>query len=62
MPARIKLSRRVLAALGVATGAAAAALVAAARPVQAMKPPGGKGGAHYQETAHVNQYYKVNRY
>ncbi|MCW3474156.1 twin-arginine translocation signal domain-containing protein [Limobrevibacterium gyesilva] len=52
--------RRFLAALGI--GGVAAAVAAAARPAQAMTPPGSKGGTHYRESEHVKQYYRVNRY
>lgn len=42
--------------------AATAAVVAAPEPAEAMTPPGTKGGAHYRESEHVKQFYRVNRY
>ena len=55
------IGRRMLAALGLGTTAAAATLIAT-QPAQAMTPPGTKGAARYKETAHVKQYYATNRY
>jgi hypothetical protein len=52
------LHRRVLARLGIGT----AIVAVAAKGAVAMKPTGTKAGAHYQETDHVKQYYRVNRY
>ena len=60
-PETFSLRRRVLAALGLGTAAATAATLAP-RPAKAMTPPAGKAGAHYQESDHVKQYYRVNRY
>ncbi len=59
--AKAALHRRVLARLGAGTAVLIAA-VAGVRPAAAMKPPAKKGGAHYQESDHVKQYYRVNRY
>jgi len=46
----------------VAAVATVAASVVGAEPAEAMTPPGTKGGAHYRESEHVKQYYRVNRY
>lgn len=54
---KMALHRRVMAKLGVGL-----AVLTAARPAAAMTPKGRKAGAHYQESAHVKQYYRVNRY
>jgi hypothetical protein len=53
--------RRFLAALGLG-GLTTAALVTAPRRALAMKPGGGKAGAHYRESDHIKKYYQVNRY
>ena len=47
---------------GAAAVATAAVSVVVAKPAQAMKPAGGKAGAHYQESEHVKKFYKVNSY
>ncbi len=55
--------RGLFAAIGIGGAAAVAtAMVAAPKPAEAVTPPKGKGGAHYQDSAHVEQYYRVNRY
>lgn len=59
--AKQKLHRRVLAKLGAGV-AVLAATVAGTRRAQAMKPAGKKAGSHYQESEHVKQFYRVNRY
>lgn len=56
------LRRRVLQRLGLGTAAVAVAAVTQSAPVQAMKPPPGKADARYKESAHVKQFYDVNRY
>jgi hypothetical protein len=53
--------RRVLARIGLG-GAVLIAAVAGGRRAAALKPAGGKAGAHYKESEHVKQYYRVNRY
>jgi len=47
---------------GVAAVATVAAAVVGAEPAEAMTPSVEKGGAHYRESEHVKQYYRVNRY
>lgn len=47
---------------GAAAAVTAVASVVTAPEAEAMTPPGTKGGAHYQESEHVKQYYRVNRY
>ncbi len=49
--------------IGIGSAAAVVAAVAG-KPEQAeaVIPPAGKGGSHYQESEHVKQYYRVNRY
>ena len=57
--------RGFFAALGLGGAAAATtaiALVAAPSPAEAYVPSAEKGGAHYRESEHVKQYYRVNRY
>lgn len=51
--------RGFFAAVGVATAAMA---TGAAKPAEAMTPTGTKAGAHYTESEHVKQYYRVNQY
>lgn len=48
--------------LGAAAAVASTVVVATPEPAQAMTPPGTKGGAHYTESEHVKQFYRVNRY
>lgn len=47
---------------GAAAAVTAVASVVGAEPAQAMKPGGGKAGAHYQESAHIKKFYQVNSY
>ena len=49
--------------LGIGSAAAVVAAVAG-KPEQAeaYTPSTEKGGAHYHESEHVKQYYRVNRY
>jgi hypothetical protein len=54
--------RGFFAAIGMGGAAAAIAIVAKPEPAEAVTPPGTKGGAHYRESEHVKQYYRVNRY
>lgn len=54
------LHRRILAKLGAGVAVMAAAI--RTRPAAAMTPKADKAGAHYRESAHVKQYYRVNRY
>jgi len=54
--------RGFFAALGLGGAAAVVALVAEPNPAEAVTPPAAKGGSHYQESEHVKQFYRVNRY
>jgi hypothetical protein len=54
--------RGFFATLGLGGAAAVVALVAEPEPAEAYTPPASKGGAHYRESEHVRQYYRVNRY
>lgn len=51
--------RGFFAAIGLATAAIA---TSGSKPAEAMTPSGGKAGAHYTESEHVKQFYRVNRY
>jgi DMSO/TMAO reductase YedYZ molybdopterin-dependent catalytic subunit len=56
------LRRRVLKRLGLGSAAVAVAVATQSLPAAAMKPPAGKAGPTYKESAHVKQFYQVNRY
>ena len=66
MPENKKVQRRgFFAALGAGGAVAVVAIadvVVKPKPAEAMTPAGDKGGAHYRESEHVKQYYRVNRY
>lgn len=55
--------RGLFAKIGLAGAAAVVTAVAGrSEPAEAFTPSAEKGGAHYRESAHVKQYYRVNRY
>ena len=56
-PIHRRMAAKLGAGLAVLTG-----LVTRAKPAAAMTPKGDKAGAHYRESPHVKQYYRVNRY
>ena len=61
-PQNQPVRRRFMALMGIGGAVAATALASRAAPAEAMTPPAGKGGSHYRDSAHVKQYYAVNRY
>jgi hypothetical protein len=48
--------------VGLGATAAAVSLIAAPKEAEAFTPTPAKGGAHYTESEHIKQYYRVNRY
>ncbi len=54
--------RGFFATLGLGGAAAVVAAVTEPKEAEAFTPTKSKGGAHYTESEHVKQFYKVNRY